>query len=113
VRRTQEHLRVHAHAPVYVLDLCAATGVSERTLRDAFLNQCGMGPMRYLKLRRLHQVRRSLYGVAPGATSVKAAALENGFWDLGRFAVDYRAMFGESPSETLRTPYPVRFAASR
>ena len=104
---------MHAHAPVYVLDLCAATGVSERTLRDAFLKQCGMGPMRYLKLRRLHQVRRSLYGVAPGATSVKAAALENGFWDLGRFAVDYRAMFGESPSETLRTPYPVRFAASR
>jgi AraC-like DNA-binding protein len=91
VRQAQEHLRAHAHAPVYVLDLCAATGVSERTLRDAFLKQCGMGPMRYLKLRRLHQVRRLLHGVAPGATSVKAAALENGFWDLGRFAMDYRA----------------------
>lgn len=106
VRRTQEHLRAHSNAPVYVLDLCAATGVSERTLRDAFLKQCGMGPMRYLKLRRLHQVRRSLHDAAPGVASVKAAALENGFWDLGRFAVDYRAMFGESPSQTLKTSYP-------
>jgi len=106
VRRAQEHLRAHASAPVYVLDLCAATGVNERTLHDVFLKQCGMAPMRYLKLRRLHQVRRSLHDAEPGAASVKAAALENGFWDLGRFAVDYRALFGESPSETLRTRYP-------
>jgi AraC-like DNA-binding protein len=102
VRRAQEHLRAHAHQPVYVLDLCAATGVSERTLRDAFLEQCGMGPIRYLKLRRLHEVRRTLRATAPETTSVKAVALANGFWELGRFAVDYRQSFGESPSQTLQ-----------
>jgi len=102
VRRAQAHLRAHAHEPVYVLDLCAATGVSERTLRDAFLEQCGMGPMRYLKLRRLHQARRELHAAASAATSVKAVALTNGFWELGRFAVEYRQSFGESPSQTLQ-----------
>jgi AraC-like DNA-binding protein len=100
VRRMLDYLRAHAHEPVYVLDLCAATGVSERPLRDAFLEYFGMGPMRYLKLRRLHHARRTLR--EGNADSVKAVALENGFWELGRFAVQYRQLFGEPPSETLR-----------
>ena len=32
---------------------------------------------------------------------VKSVALAHGFWQLGNFAHDYRAMFGELPSETL------------
>jgi AraC family ethanolamine operon transcriptional activator len=103
VRRAREHLRAHAHTPVYLLDLCRAAGVSERTLRDAFLEHCGMAPMRYPKLRRLHQVRRTLRASGPRSASVKAAALANGFWDLSRFAVEYRRLFGESPSQTLQS----------
>ena len=102
VRRAQQYLKEYAREPVYVLDLCGATGVSERTLRDAFLEQCGMWPIRYLKLRRVHQARRALRCAAPETTSVKAVAMDNGFWDLGRFAVEYRRLFGESPSATLR-----------
>jgi AraC-like DNA-binding protein len=37
---------------------------------------------------------------------VKEAALDNGFWDLGRFSVEYRKLFGESPSVTLRPHNP-------
>jgi hypothetical protein len=32
---------------------------------------------------------------------VKSIALSHGFWHLGQFAHDYRATFGEAPSETL------------
>jgi transcriptional regulator GlxA family with amidase domain len=33
---------------------------------------------------------------------VKSVALQAGFWEMGRFAVEYSRIYGESPSRTLR-----------
>jgi AraC family ethanolamine operon transcriptional activator len=102
LRRALAHLREHAERPVYTLDLCASADVSERTLRTVFRQYFGMGPMHYLKLHRLQQVRRALCADSSDASSVKSIALALGFWELGRFAADYRRLFAESPAETLR-----------
>jgi len=32
---------------------------------------------------------------------VTRVAIDNGFWHMGRFAVAYRALFGERPTDTL------------
>lgn len=100
VRRTEDALAESLDTPIYVLDLCHAAGVSERTLRNAFQSLYGMSPIRFLHLRRLHQVRRALRRGAQA--SVTEVALRFGFGNLGRFAVEYRQLFGESPSHTLR-----------
>ena len=63
-----------------------------------------MGPIRYLWLRRMHQAHRALIQTAPGTATVTKIATDNGFWELGRFAVEYGALFGEAPSATLRRP---------
>lgn len=87
-----------------VEDLVIATNVSERTLRSVFCEVFGMPPLRYLRLRRLHQTRKSLSKVSSAETTVAAIAAKHGFWDFGRFARDYRNVFGELPSQTLRKP---------
>jgi len=55
-----------------------------------------------LLLRRLHLVRRTLRQADPVATTVTDIATRYGFWQLGRFAVEYHLLFGEPPSATLR-----------
>lgn len=101
VRLAEEYLDSHLHTPVYIADLCTVTGASERTLRNAFHNVYGVGPTRYLVYRRLATARRALRTAQSGDT-VTAIATRNGLWDLGRFAADYRTLYGEPPSATLR-----------
>lgn len=85
----------------YIPELCAALRVSERTLRACRHEHLGMGPNRFLVLRRMHLTHRALRCGAPGKTNVTEVATRFGFWQLGRFAVEYKKLFGESPSTPL------------
>jgi AraC-like DNA-binding protein len=101
VRRMDDHLAGQDDYPVYVTDLCQGLGVTERSLERACHDHLGMGPKRYLWLRRLHLARRELMQSNPSQTTVSKVALAHGFWELGRFAVRYHQIFGEPPSATL------------
>lgn len=87
---------------VCVGELATAAGVSERTVRRAFQEFFGIGPVRYLQLRRLHLINRALRAADPDSVSVTELLVQHGEWELGRFASRYRRLFGERPSETLR-----------
>lgn len=102
MRKFREAVRANKDAPIYVSELCSTLGVSDRTLRACCQEHLGMGPIRYLWLRRMQNARRAL-GLADAASAtVTDIATAHGFWELGRFAVAYRDLYGESPSETLR-----------
>jgi transcriptional regulator GlxA family with amidase domain len=85
-----------------IVDLCAELDISPRTLRYCCQLHLGMGPKRFLTIRRLNLVRQALQAVGPSNLNVTQAATAYGFWELGRFAVAYRELFGEMPSVTLR-----------
>jgi AraC-like DNA-binding protein len=85
-----------------IADICAALGVSERTLRKCCNKHLGVGPNRYRRLRGMQLVHRALRSGSSDASSVPAVARRYGFRDSGRFAANYRAWFGELPSVTLR-----------
>jgi AraC family transcriptional regulator, ethanolamine operon transcriptional activator len=102
VRRAEEFLASHGEPSVRIDDLCIAANTSLSRLERAFREAFGVGPRRYLTLRRLAAVRRELLRGDPDA-SVTAVATNWGFFHLGRFAQEYRLLYAESPSETLRT----------
>jgi AraC-like DNA-binding protein len=86
--------------PIYSKDLAELMGVSARTLQNATLRTRGMSLHRYLRLKRLTAARKKLQH---GATGVKTAALQSGFWHLSYFSGEYRKLFGELPSSTLQS----------
>jgi AraC-like DNA-binding protein len=102
LNRVEGFLEANADAPIYIADLCVAAEVSERTLANVFHQCFGLSPIRYLRVRRLHQVRRALRTSDPGTTSVSEIASLFGFWHFGRFAADFKALFGQTPSKLLR-----------
>lgn len=101
VRRACALIRDHHGEALTVGDLAEALGVSVRTLQSCFHRQLNTTPTAYLRECRLDAAHRALRTAPPG-TSVTAVAMHHGFTHLGRFAGEYRARFGEPPSQTLR-----------
>lgn len=100
VKRAIDYMRANFDAPLTIADLTAVAGVPARTLFKHFQDFCGKTPMQYLRDERFEQARRDLQQGRPG-DCVSRIALEAGFAHLGRFAVEYRKRYGESPSQTL------------
>lgn len=92
----------HSERPRLGLDdFYAAAGVSPRTLRTMFMDVFGMTPSRYLRLRRLHQLRTALLMADPALRTVNDICLYFHLNDAGRVAREYCVLFGEYPSQTL------------
>jgi AraC family ethanolamine operon transcriptional activator len=87
-------------------ELCLASHVSERRLRQAFADQFDMPPTQFFRTWALGLARRRLRAAEVGTTTVSRVAVDAGFHHLGRFATYYRAMYGETPSATLRATAP-------
>jgi AraC-like DNA-binding protein len=104
MRRLEEVLTATPDKPLYMPQLCATVGASYTRLHDCCREYFGMSPKRYLWLRRMHLARRALRSAGPERATVTEIATDFGFWELGRFAVAYRSLFGEPPSAALRRP---------
>lgn len=102
VERAREFMRNHIEDPITVADLCVELRVSRRTLQYSFQDVLELNPVKFLRALRLNGVRRALKQADPGRDTVADIAARWGFWHLSHFAADYRAMFAELPSETLR-----------
>jgi AraC-like DNA-binding protein len=100
LQRLEAWVDANVEAPISLGTLCDLAGVGERSLQKAFESHRGLSPMRFVVERRLEAARRRLEsGDAPGG--VTRVAMDLGFDHLGRFASEYRALFGQSPSAAL------------
>lgn len=102
VNQAEEYMRTHLETPITLMSLCTALHTSERPLNYGFQEVFGVSPMAYLKTLRLQSVRTQLQLADPAATAIAEIANRFGFHSLGHFSRDYKTMFGELPSETLK-----------
>ena len=85
-----------------VADLAAVAGVTQRVLELGFQESLGMSPQKFLRWNRLNQLHRDLKNTRAVSSKVTHICNHWGFHELGRTAVEYKRVFGESPSVTLR-----------
>lgn len=100
LKRAIDFMEANLGSAITIADIAQASGVSGRTLFKHFQDFRGLPPMRYLRLARLRAARHALQR-AEDHQRVVDIAMQYGFSHMGRFAGEYRAHFGESPSETL------------
>lgn len=101
VRRAEQYIIDHADHSITLEQLVEISGVSARALFDGFRRFRGTSPMAFLKSIRLERTREDLMKAQSGDT-VTTIACRWHFFQLGRFSAEYKKIFGELPSETLR-----------
>jgi AraC-like DNA-binding protein len=99
VRRAIEYLHENVAEPVTLGDVVRECGVAGRTLLKHFQDFKGVSPIRYLRNLRMRRAREALQ--EGRVRQVSEAASRWGFAHPGRFSIEYRRRFGESPSQTL------------
>jgi len=105
IKRALDYMHANLDGPLSIEGIVATVGVAGRTLFKHFQDTYGVSPMRYARNLRFERARRALLSATDG-TSITDIATRCGFSHLGRFAVEYRLRFGESPSKTLRKRPP-------
>ncbi len=101
VRRALDLMQSAAQRDVGIAELAAAAGLSGRALQRQFRTFLGKTPLEALHDIRFESARRQLLH---GATGMKVmdVALRCGFPHFGRFSIEYRRRYGETPSQTLK-----------
>ena len=102
VRRAEGYLRENLSEPFRLAELSQATGVSARMLEYYWRDVFGLTPLEWVRSKKLNRAYEDLLHGDRRVTRVTDVALEWGFSHLGRFSREYRRLFGEKPSETLR-----------
>ncbi|RLA40174.1 MAG: hypothetical protein DRR06_17870 [Gammaproteobacteria bacterium] len=106
LKRALDFIDAHPREALTVEDLCIESASSLSTLERAFREQYGVSPKRFILLQRLHHVRRVLLHQAE-SRKIFEIANEYGFWHMSKFAADYKNVFGELPSQTLKGLRPL------
>lgn len=98
LRRAVEFIHSHYAEPIGLDDIAARAGVHPRNLQIGFKRAFGRSPISYLRDVRLDAARYHL-SARQNRDSVTETAFACGFSHLGRFSRDYRARFGQLPSQ--------------
>jgi len=93
----------HMDGKVNIESFAKQYKVSVQTLENAFKSLFGFTPKKFLQLLKLNLVHHDLQNADPERSTVLRIASKWGFSHMGRFSQTYTELFGENPSETLKS----------
>lgn len=96
-----ERIEANLAGRISLAEMEAWSGRTARALQLAFQKRFGIGPMQWVRDRRLDLVRAKLLAARPGDT-VRGLAASCGLTRMATLIPEYAARFGERPSDTLR-----------
>jgi len=103
LRRAISFIESNADTDIALTDVARSVHLTPRALQYMFRKHLDMSPMEYLRRVRMDHAHRELRAADPGSTSISIVAARWGFAHTGRFAAQYRRVYGRNPSNTLRT----------
>jgi len=101
LNRAEEYINENLQNPITRDQLAEVSNCSLRMLSRAFEKKYECGPMGFIRQRRLDSAYLELLRSEKGSTTVLQIAFNYGFSHVGKFAIEYKKVFGESPSTTL------------
>lgn len=101
IRRAVDYIDEHLAEPLSVTQIAEAARISVRALQYGFRRRFGVAPITYVHEARLRRIHAELRSADPATTTVTEVIAGWGIGHRGRFAAEYRAVFGENPSDTL------------
>lgn len=102
VRRFEAVLAEGVEGGTRVVDIADQLSISMRTLQAHVREERGTTPSALVREYRLQHARALLSAADPLRETVTEIAQRAGFTHLGRFSVEYRQRYAESPTVTLR-----------
>lgn len=99
VALARDYIMAHRSEAITVPELCERVHVSRRTLQYCFEDVLGMSPMLYLRMVRLNGIRRQLQD----GGAIRDVAGAWGLNNFSQFSSDFRKLFGQCPSASLRS----------
>jgi AraC family ethanolamine operon transcriptional activator len=102
-REAADFIKAHSgEVDLRILSICVALGLPVKTMERAFKATYGISPRTYLSLQRMAELRRKLLSKESREKRLTDVYLECGLAHCGRTAAQYRSLYGELPSVTIR-----------
>jgi AraC-like DNA-binding protein len=103
VKQVLDYVHNQPSEEITAVELCTLAGCSQRWMEQCFKKRFGITPKKYVKYLRLSRLRQDLLqsAQAENQTVIDVASIY-GFWHMGQLAADYRKVYGELPSDTLK-----------
>jgi len=103
VKLVLDYVHAEPSEEITAVKLCTLADCSQRWLEHSFKKRFGITPKKYVKYLRLSRLHQDLFNpIQDGDQTVIELASVHGFWHMGQLAADYRKVYGELPSDTLK-----------